>query len=98
MPFDRVTSDRVVEMMFLLRRPSHKWFWLSKQQSDEPLLFVTWDSADLDDISRNGAFLVRNHMKFLLIEDQDACLTLLSTIRCARIMHNLVKAWKFVQS
>lgn len=46
-PFDRVLNDRVVEELYLLHRPYHNWFWLSKQKCTEPVMFITWDSLSM---------------------------------------------------
>ena len=45
MPFDRVISTHVTELMYLRYSGTHKWHWLSEQSWDEPVLFTTWDSA-----------------------------------------------------
>lgn len=45
MPFDRVLSTHVTELMYLRHSESHRWYWLSEQNWDEPAIFTTWDSA-----------------------------------------------------
>lgn len=56
MPFDRVMSDRVGEMMYLTHSPTHQWYWMSKQTPDEPVLFITWDSQTDQDRDVNCKF------------------------------------------
>ena len=45
MPFDRVLSSHVTELMYLRHSDSHRWYWLSEQSWAEPAIFTTWDSA-----------------------------------------------------
>ncbi|KAI0868905.1 hypothetical protein GGS24DRAFT_512672 [Hypoxylon argillaceum] len=41
---DKVHPDHWEEGLFLLYRPSQKWYWLSLQSKDEIAIFRTWDS------------------------------------------------------
>jgi hypothetical protein len=48
---DMLRPANLGEEYFLKYRPTHKWFWMSKQTTSEPVLFTTWNShADADDL------------------------------------------------
>ena len=44
---DKVHDDHVKEDLYIKYKPGQKWYYLSHQTQDEPVLFLTWDS-DLD--------------------------------------------------
>ncbi len=42
MEVDKVLPDKVEKHFFLLHREHHKWYWMSNQEPDEVLLFLSW--------------------------------------------------------
>lgn len=44
-PFDRVLSTHVTELMYLRHSAAHRWYWLPEHRWEEPVLFTTWDST-----------------------------------------------------
>lgn len=43
-PTDRIVPDRVGEVYFVKFNPHHQWYWLEKQTSSEPYVFVMYDT------------------------------------------------------
>ncbi|KAL2120200.1 hypothetical protein VTJ04DRAFT_4226 [Mycothermus thermophilus] len=41
---DQVLKDHIDEAMYLKHKPTHQWWWLPDQKSNEIILFVVWDS------------------------------------------------------
>ncbi|KAH6690762.1 hypothetical protein BKA61DRAFT_285586 [Leptodontidium sp. MPI-SDFR-AT-0119] len=41
---DRIIPDRVGEVYYLKYNPQHEWYWMSKQTSSEPYMFVLYDT------------------------------------------------------
>jgi hypothetical protein len=41
---DKVHSDHAREGVYIEYSSSYKWYWLSKQTTDEPVIFISWDS------------------------------------------------------
>jgi len=44
MAADRIIPDRVGEVYYLTHNPQHEWYWLEKQTSSEPFIFVMYDT------------------------------------------------------
>jgi hypothetical protein len=57
-PCDMIRKEGLGEEYFLKHRQSHKWYWMSKQTSAEPILFTTWKSHRLDNE------IIGNHQTF----------------------------------
>jgi hypothetical protein len=41
---DKIHTDYIGEGLYLQYQPSQRWYWLSAQRKEEPVMFVTWDS------------------------------------------------------
>lgn len=41
---DTIQTSHLGEGNYVYSNKNHRWYWLSHQKCDEPLLFVTWDS------------------------------------------------------
>jgi hypothetical protein len=54
--YDKIVEDRDAENAYLLYRDSHQWYWMPEQKTDEPAMFVVWDSLDLEDKGLTGQF------------------------------------------
>ena len=39
---DKVLPDKVEKHFFLIYREYHKWHWISNQEADEVILFLSW--------------------------------------------------------
>jgi len=52
-PYDVVGPVKVQELGLVKYRDRHEWHWLSNQTKDEPVVFVVWDSLDLENVNEN---------------------------------------------
>lgn len=51
-PTDRVLPDRLGEIYYLHYAPKQKWYWLEKQKTTEPFLFLMYDTMTSENLAR----------------------------------------------
>lgn len=49
---DKVHEDHLEEGILAHYRPEQRWFWMSDQTFDEPVMFLGWDSDGCDPVGK----------------------------------------------